>query len=141
LLDNAKSLVVQRLLKGWQPFESVVSANSTTRPLRIDSHTSTVECNWCRGWMLVVRRGERADESPFRPNVPLSTQGIHSQERLVSLIEAGKVAEAEEHWRTHMAVVRRVLLGQRAHIPSLGTPIVWHSVNSPDNADYSQLGL
>jgi len=42
-------------------------------------------------------------------------RGIRSQERLVSLIEAGKAPQAEEHWRTHMAVVRRVLLGQRAH--------------------------
>ena len=41
-------------------------------------------------------------------------RGIRSQERLVSLIEAGKPAEAEAHWRTHMAVVGRVLLGQRA---------------------------
>jgi len=42
-------------------------------------------------------------------------RGIRSQERLVSLIEAGKASEAEAHWRTHMTVVRRVLLGQRAH--------------------------
>jgi DNA-binding FadR family transcriptional regulator len=41
-------------------------------------------------------------------------RGIRSQERLVSLIEAGKAAEAEAHWRTHMTVVGRVLLGQRA---------------------------
>ena len=42
-------------------------------------------------------------------------RGIRSQERLVALIEAGKASEAEAHWRTHMAVVGRVLLGQRAH--------------------------
>ena len=41
-------------------------------------------------------------------------RGIRSQQRLVSLIEAGKASEAEAHWRTHMAVVGRVLLGQRA---------------------------
>jgi len=41
-------------------------------------------------------------------------RGIRSQERLVALIEAGKASEAEAHWRAHMAVVRRVLLGQRA---------------------------
>src|SRR5262245_22678636 len=35
-------------------------------------------------------------------------RGIRSQERLVSLIEAGKAAEAEAHWRTHMTVVGRV---------------------------------
>jgi DNA-binding FadR family transcriptional regulator len=41
-------------------------------------------------------------------------RGIRSQERLVSLIEAGKSSDAEAHWRTHMTVVGRVLLGQRA---------------------------
>ena len=39
-------------------------------------------------------------------------RGIRSQERLVSLIESGKAAEAEAHWRTHMTVVGRVLLGK-----------------------------
>ena len=41
-------------------------------------------------------------------------RGIRSQERLLDLIEAGEGAEAEEHWRSHMQVVGRVMLGQRA---------------------------
>jgi DNA-binding FadR family transcriptional regulator len=41
-------------------------------------------------------------------------RGILSQERLVELIEAGKASEAEAHWREHMAVVGRVLLGRSA---------------------------
>ena len=41
-------------------------------------------------------------------------RGIRSQERLVSLVESGKASEAEAHWRAHMTVVGRVLLGQRA---------------------------
>ena len=41
-------------------------------------------------------------------------RGIRSQQKLVALIEAGKASEAEAHWRTHMAIVGRVLLGQRA---------------------------
>ena len=41
-------------------------------------------------------------------------RGIRSQQRLVSLIEAGRAADAEAHWRTHMAIVGRVLMGQRA---------------------------
>jgi len=41
-------------------------------------------------------------------------RGIRSQQRLVSLIDAGRVSDAEAHWRAHMAVVGRVLLGQRA---------------------------
>jgi GntR family transcriptional repressor for pyruvate dehydrogenase complex len=41
-------------------------------------------------------------------------RGIRSQERLLDLIEAGDGAAAEEHWRSHMGVVGRVLLGQQA---------------------------
>jgi GntR family transcriptional repressor for pyruvate dehydrogenase complex len=51
----------------------------------------------------------------IRDSAATRRRGIRSQERLVSLIEAGKASEAEAHWRTHMTVVRRVLLGQRAH--------------------------
>jgi DNA-binding FadR family transcriptional regulator len=47
-------------------------------------------------------------------SVATRRRGIRSQERLVALIEAGKATEAETHWRTHMTVVGRVLLGQRA---------------------------
>ena len=41
-------------------------------------------------------------------------RALRSQERLLSLIEAGKAVEAEEHWRAHMAVVGRILLGKVA---------------------------
>lgn len=41
-------------------------------------------------------------------------RGLRSQNRLLDLIEAGKGTEAEEHWRSHMQVVGRVLLGQSA---------------------------
>jgi GntR family transcriptional repressor for pyruvate dehydrogenase complex len=41
-------------------------------------------------------------------------QGIRSQERLVELIEAGKESEVETHWRSHMTVVSKVMLGQDA---------------------------
>jgi DNA-binding FadR family transcriptional regulator len=41
-------------------------------------------------------------------------RGIRSQARLVELIEDGDAAGAEEHWRSHMAVVKRVMLGQDA---------------------------
>ena len=41
-------------------------------------------------------------------------RGIRSQERLLDLIEAGDGAAAEEHWRAHMQVVGRVMLGQQA---------------------------
>jgi GntR family transcriptional repressor for pyruvate dehydrogenase complex len=51
---------------------------------------------------------------PAPESVATRRRGIRSQERLVALIEAGEASEAEAHWRTHMAVVGRVLLGQRA---------------------------
>jgi DNA-binding FadR family transcriptional regulator len=41
-------------------------------------------------------------------------RGIRSQERLADLIESGDADAAESHWRTHMGVVGRVMLGQRA---------------------------
>ena len=39
-------------------------------------------------------------------------RGIKSQRRLLVLIEEGVAEAAEEHWRTHMAVVAKVMLGQ-----------------------------
>jgi DNA-binding FadR family transcriptional regulator len=46
----------------------------------------------------------------------LSTRrrGIRSQEHLLELLEAGDGVAAEEHWRAHMQVVGRVMLGQQA---------------------------
>jgi DNA-binding FadR family transcriptional regulator len=62
-----------------------------------------------RAVTAVSKTGSMQDSAATR------RRGLRSQERLVSLIEAGNAAEAEAHWRTHMSVVRRVLLGQRAH--------------------------
>ena len=62
-----------------------------------------------RAVTAVSRTGSMRDSAATR------RRGIRSQERLVSLLEAGKASEAEAHWRTHMTVVRRVLLGQGAH--------------------------
>jgi DNA-binding FadR family transcriptional regulator len=41
-------------------------------------------------------------------------RGIRSQQRLLELIEEGDGAAAEDHWRAHMQVVGRVMLGQEA---------------------------
>jgi GntR family transcriptional regulator, transcriptional repressor for pyruvate dehydrogenase complex len=41
-------------------------------------------------------------------------RAVRSQERLAALVEAGAADAAEEHWRTHMTVVGRVMLGPRA---------------------------
>jgi DNA-binding FadR family transcriptional regulator len=51
---------------------------------------------------------------PATDSAATRRRGIRSQERLVSLIEAGKAAEAEAHWREHMTVVGRFLLKQGA---------------------------
>ena len=42
---------------------------------------------------------------PEDPDVTLkrSRAGVRSQERLIEFIEAGRVDEAEKHWRAHMA--------------------------------------
>jgi DNA-binding FadR family transcriptional regulator len=41
-------------------------------------------------------------------------RGLRSQERLLELIDAGDGDGAEEHWRAHMQVVGKVMLGRRA---------------------------
>jgi DNA-binding FadR family transcriptional regulator len=42
------------------------------------------------------------------------SRGIRSQLRLLDLIERGEGDAAEDHWRDHMQVVGKVLLGQQA---------------------------
>jgi DNA-binding GntR family transcriptional regulator len=59
----------------------------------------------------VIALGE---SSPSPDSLRARRRGIHSQERLVALIEAGDTARAEEHWRKHLTVAGRVLLGSRA---------------------------
>ena len=46
----------------------------------------------------------------------LSTRrrSVRSQRRLLELLEAGDATAAEAHWRAHMAVVGRLMLGQEA---------------------------
>ncbi len=52
--------------------------------------------------------------APAQDSVQTRRRGIRSQERLVLLLEQGDPSEAEQHWQKHMAVVGRVLVGQRA---------------------------
>lgn len=47
-------------------------------------------------------------------SVSTRRRGIRSQQRLLELIEAGDGEGAEEHWRSHMQIVGRVMLGQEA---------------------------
>jgi DNA-binding FadR family transcriptional regulator len=59
-----------------------------------------------------VAEVSRADDAVG--SVAVRRRGLRSQRRLLELIEAGDAMAAEEHWRNHMAVVGRVMLGQRA---------------------------
>jgi GntR family transcriptional repressor for pyruvate dehydrogenase complex len=59
-----------------------------------------------RAVATISRRGLSADSVAGR------RRSIRSQERLLALIEAGRAAEAEAHWRAHMTIVGRVLLGK-----------------------------
>jgi GntR family transcriptional repressor for pyruvate dehydrogenase complex len=59
--------------------------------------------------VTAVSHGEEGQET-----VGTRRRGVRSQERLAQLIEEGDAESAEEHWRTHMGVVGRVMLGQRA---------------------------
>lgn len=59
--------------------------------------------------VTAVSQADGADGS-----VATRRRGVRSQRRLADLIESGDAEAAEEHWRTHMAVVGRVMLGQQA---------------------------
>lgn len=64
---------------------------------------------------IVARAVTTVSQTTPRGNsVATRQRGIRSQERLIELIAAGAATEAEEHWRSHMAVVGKVMLGQRA---------------------------
>ena len=47
-------------------------------------------------------------------SIAVRRRGIRSQERLLELIEAGDGSVVEDHWRAHMQVVGRIMLGQKA---------------------------
>ena len=57
--------------------------------------------------VTAVSRGKDNVES-----ITTRRRGIRSQEHLIELIWSGEAQEAEEHWRAHMSIVSRVMLGQ-----------------------------
>ena len=63
---------------------------------------------------VVTRAVTLVSQSPNANSIATRKRGVRSQARLVDLIEAGKADEAEEHWRTHMSVVGKVMLGSQA---------------------------
>jgi DNA-binding FadR family transcriptional regulator len=64
----------------------------------------------------IVERAVTAvsQSSSANGSLAIRRRGIRSQERLVELIAQGAGNEAELHWRAHMEVVGKVILGQRA---------------------------
>jgi len=56
----------------------------------------------------------RADTYDALGSLAVRRRGMRSQDRLLDLVEAGKGVAAEKHWRAHMQVVGRVMLGQDA---------------------------
>jgi DNA-binding FadR family transcriptional regulator len=65
-----------------------------------------------------VSRGRSSTSSEDGANavgsLSVRRRGIRSQLRLLELIKAGDRSATELHWRSHMAVVGKVMLGQRA---------------------------
>jgi DNA-binding FadR family transcriptional regulator len=55
-----------------------------------------------------------AQTEDSRGSLATRRRGLRSQRRLLELIEAGDADAVAEHWGAHMAVVGRVMLGQKA---------------------------
>lgn len=85
--------------------ELVAMAGNATLSIVYEMLTEVVE----RAVTEVSQSGEDDGQTARTRN-----RGVRSQLRLADLIEAGEVDAAEEHWRTHMSVVGKVLLGGRA---------------------------
>jgi DNA-binding FadR family transcriptional regulator len=51
---------------------------------------------------------------PATESLAIRRRGLRSQKHVADLIDAGEALQAEAHWRSHMAAVGRVMLGQAA---------------------------
>jgi GntR family transcriptional regulator, transcriptional repressor for pyruvate dehydrogenase complex len=63
---------------------------------------------------IVARAVTAVSQSEGNGSVDTRRRGVRSQRRLLEMIDAGDAEGAEEHWRTHMDVVGRVMMGQQA---------------------------
>lgn len=63
---------------------------------------------------VVARAVTNVSQADAGGSAATRQRGVRSQERLVDLVEAGDPDAAEDHWRTHMGVVGKVMLGQKA---------------------------
>jgi GntR family transcriptional regulator, transcriptional repressor for pyruvate dehydrogenase complex len=64
--------------------------------------------------VIVSRAVIAVSQTPGKDSLAVRRRGVRSQRTLVALIAAGDAAGAEQHWRSHMAAVGKVLLGQKA---------------------------
>ena len=78
------------------------------------NQTLTIVAEMLNEIVARARSPRSARTSDVVGSISVRRRGIRSQRRLVELIDAGDGAAAEEHWRSHMAVVGRVMLGQQA---------------------------
>jgi len=63
---------------------------------------------------IVSRAVTSVSQADVVGSLAVRRRGIRSQERLLELLESGDSLGAEEHWRSHMQVVGKVMLGQKA---------------------------
>jgi DNA-binding FadR family transcriptional regulator len=63
---------------------------------------------------IVVRAVTTVARADSQGSLSTRRRGLRSQRRLLELIDAGKADAAAEHWGAHMAVVGKVMLGQKA---------------------------
>lgn len=63
---------------------------------------------------IVARAVAAVSRTEDGESMAVRRRGIRSQRRLVELIKAGDAQGAEGHWRSHMAIVGKVMLGGEA---------------------------
>ena len=76
------------------------------------NQTLTIVAEMINEIVAAVTAVSQADDATG--SVSVRRRGIKSQRRLLELLESGDGPAAEEFWRSHMAVVGRVMLGQDA---------------------------
>jgi GntR family transcriptional repressor for pyruvate dehydrogenase complex len=63
---------------------------------------------------VVARAVTMVSQADPGGSVATRRRGVRSQEHLAALVEKGDADAAEAHWRTHMGIVGKVMLGQQA---------------------------
>jgi DNA-binding FadR family transcriptional regulator len=63
---------------------------------------------------VVARAVTEVSQADGDAGAAIRRRGVRSQAKLADLVEEGDADGAEAHWRTHMGVVGRVMLGQKA---------------------------